>query len=431
MNNTNEKYYNRFNIGQIVRIDSTSKYLVHIGFGGLKYFYSSGRIINVGDFIVFTPQKNNEIEFIDRLENYKYLSDVEAYPWNDRNDIDYSSLPSKCICKNKSFSGYAYGGKSFVILQKNDTSDEIEYNRLQPSYETHLWLNYLYADKEIELLEESAFTDAIQWATEVVEKYDFNEALNSLKVGIRSHSVGVCHDHSGEYITHSFLYLDYLHHNKKSSYFGYREIHDPYLETVIFPDLHIELSQTNERDSTNNQYVNADQCKQFAESIEQEIREKAKKKYNKLNHINTLAYTRIGKLIERNKETNDKINVNKTLAKICWGLYMFKDEGIVPNDTIRQYNLLFETKENSLWETEDILLDVNSVDIENCIKKMRGIHNKIRKTILRDFLNLEDDFQDTFIDEAHPVRVHKRCPDYETAIMSALKNGYGDAFGFE
>lgn len=31
---------------------------------------------------------------------------------------------------------------------------------------------------------------------------------------------------------------------------------------------------------------------------------------------------------------------------------------------------------------------------------------------------------------SQPIKI-KRCPDEETAIMSALKNGYGDAFGFD
>lgn len=45
--------------------------------------------------------------------------------------------------------------------------------------------------------------------------------------------------------------------------------------------------------------------------------------------------------------------------------------------------------------------------------------------------NKEDEALDEFIEsDSHPVTSTKMCPDEETAIMSALKHGCGDVFGF-
>ncbi|MBR1514398.1 MAG: hypothetical protein IJ622_08930 [Bacteroidales bacterium] len=45
--------------------------------------------------------------------------------------------------------------------------------------------------------------------------------------------------------------------------------------------------------------------------------------------------------------------------------------------------------------------------------------------------NKEDEALNEFIEGDSPtIESTKRCPDEETAIMSALKHGYGDAFGF-
>lgn len=45
--------------------------------------------------------------------------------------------------------------------------------------------------------------------------------------------------------------------------------------------------------------------------------------------------------------------------------------------------------------------------------------------------NKEDEALNEFIEsDLHPVPSTKMCPDEETAIMSALKYGYGDVFGF-
>ncbi len=245
----NCRYCDKFNIGQIVRIDETNHlFLTHVGFGRLMFFYLSNPRLRVGDFIVFDYIKDGEVEYVDTLDNYKYVDSIRAYPWEGQDSIDKEDLPQKCICLDNRFSGFAYGAKSFVVLDGAKSSGESKFKRMLPSFESHLLLNSLFADSTPNTyLDDASLSNTIKWATELVDNYDLEKALDSVRVFTESYSHGVCHDHNGEYVTNEYFHLEYLHHNELSSYYDCHSVHDPYLEKVIFPDLDIHLRHTDDR----------------------------------------------------------------------------------------------------------------------------------------------------------------------------------------
>ena len=68
---------------------------------------------------------------------------------------------------------------------------------------------------------------------------------------------------------------------------------------------------------------------------------------------------------------------------------------------------------------------------ENTFEKLYKWYDEWTSKSDYDKENEEDEALEKLIDEeTQPVRQTNICPDEETAIMSALKHGYGDALGF-
>jgi len=68
---------------------------------------------------------------------------------------------------------------------------------------------------------------------------------------------------------------------------------------------------------------------------------------------------------------------------------------------------------------------------EDIFEKMYKWYDEWKSKSDYDREKEEDEALDKFIDDdTPPERPKKICPDEETAIMSALKHGYGDVFGF-
>ena len=69
---------------------------------------------------------------------------------------------------------------------------------------------------------------------------------------------------------------------------------------------------------------------------------------------------------------------------------------------------------------------------EDIFEKMYKWYDEWKSKSDYDREKEEDEALDKFIDDdTPPERPKKICPDEETAIMSALKHGYGDVFGVE
>ncbi len=389
------RYCDKFNIGQIVRIAETNHiFLIHVGFGRLMYFYLSNPRLKVGDFIVFDYIKDGEVEYVDTLDNYKYLDSIRVYPWEGQDSIDKASLPQKCICLDNRFSGFSYGARSFVILDGAKSYEKSKFKRMLPSFESHLLLNSLFADSIPNTdLDDTFLSNIIKWATEIVDNYNLEEALNSVRVFTRSSSIGVCHDHNGEYVTDEYFDLEYLHHNKLSSYYDCHSVHDPYLEKVIFPDLDIHLRHTDDRnpeeDWINPQYPNPNTWEEDAIKIEDEIRNKARTTYNRFEHIGSLVNTKLRTQIKTTRGKERIVEKNKKLAAICWGLYVFKDEKVIDYSTICRYNKLFDQPEDKHLYVGEKLVSLDSNNIYSILKTNEKTSEKMRKTILSDYLKID------------------------------------------
>lgn len=383
MENVEQKRYGqRFNLGLVIHIDhNTHKYLIHIGFCRIKYFFSSSTKIKIGDYVVFDLIQGDEVEYVDVLTNYKFIDTTRGHLIRNWEDgvfdayVDREKEKEEILKKAQNnlqagyksifVSGVCSTGYYYKIIDRIEEKEHLTF----PSQETKLLLHALYPPFEPYVILDSAFfDDTYAWATKVVNEYDFEGALESVKVNIGRSSQSISRDSNGEYFHHAYFYLDYLHHNKRSSYHDRHEIHDSYLEKTVFPDIDIDLSYEDDRDSIRNwinpQYPNPDNWENDAEKIEQEIRNRAMATYDRTKHISSLACEKIQKRISASQyvlQVKNKIEIANIL---CW------EHG------------------SSVLKENSHLDRINSTELEKYNSRVGKFSEKLRKLVFSNILGL-------------------------------------------
>lgn len=312
-------------LGIIVHIiPKTNIFIVDIGWGQLRYFCAD-KDYKIKDVILYEQDyydsvDSNEIKCICRLDDCDYQGNI-------RYDV-YSPSPSESdvVIARRDLFVYWNGYWDLSHKHRNgmQTFDKISNSLLFLSY----------AQPRYPLPNEKDWLKAYSDARKKVEELDIPKMIDELKVEVynndwtRRGSDNVLFCHKGMRYNYSFLY-DYLHDHYLDSIFPkYSEalyhskddeceyIHPKYENTIINRkhDGSIELIKA--------KFDGVD-IDEYCANKTKELRQVALdnyKKYNKDEHINSLAYSHIyWSIIYNYKEENELILKMKGLAEVIWG----------------------------------------------------------------------------------------------------------------
>jgi len=328
-------------LGIIVHVVPKSNiFIVDIGWGQLRYFYAD-RDCKIGDVILYEQDyydsvDSNEIKCIYRLDDCDYQGNI-------RFDV-YRPSPSE--------SDIVIARRDFFVYWKADKSEkQVYWGRMETFDKTSNSLLFLsYANPRYPLPDEKEFLKAYTDARIKVEELNIPKMIEELKVEVynndwtRRGSDNVMFCHKGLRYNYSYHY-DYLHDHYLDSIFPkYSEnlyssedgeciyIHPKYENTIIYrkPNGSIEFRKAKFDGIDIDDYC-ANKTKELRKVALENY-----KKYNKDEHINSLAYSHIYRSIifKYNKE-NELILKMKGLAEVIWGFNHQELIGQINKDNYR------------------------------------------------------------------------------------------------
>lgn len=329
-------------LGIIVHVvPKTNIFIVDVGWGQLRYFFAN-KDYNIDDIILYeeTWDDANEIEPVCRLVDCDYQGNI-------RFDV-YRPSPSESdvVIARRDLFVYWKGYRDCGQIHRNgmQTFDKI----------SNCLLFLSYAEPRYPLPDEKDFLKAYSDARKKVEELDIPQMIEELKVEVynndwtRRGSDNVLFCHKGMRYNYSYHY-DYLHDHYLDSIFPkFSEslysskddeceyIHPKYENTIINrkPDGSVEFVKA--------KFDGVD-IDVYCENKTKELRQVALenfKKYNKDEHVNSLAYSHLycSIIFNYNKE-NELILKMKGLAEIAWG---FKHQEIIEKIDKDNYRHLIE-----------------------------------------------------------------------------------------
>lgn len=358
------------------KVQNSNIFIVDVGWGQLRYF-ASNRHYKVGDYVLYEVDLFWEEEADDRLYEI-YETKEDWLKGEEASKRHYDSNRIKVICRfdecdyqgNIRFDAYRPSpSESDIVIARRDLfvywksynyAGQVSWSSMRSFDKISNSLLFLsYAEPRYPLPGEKVFLKAYSDARKKVEELDIPKMIEELKVEVynndwtRRGSDNVSFGHTGMRYNYSYHY-DYLHDHYLDSIFPkYSEslysskdgeceyIHPKYENTIINrkPDGSIEFRKAKFDGIDIDDY-----CANKTKELRQVALENYKK-YNKDEHINSLAYSDIyWSTIYNYKEENELILKMKGLAEVVWG---FKHQELIEQITLDNYQKLIQNNNSN------------------------------------------------------------------------------------
>lgn len=354
------------------KVQNSNIFIVDVGWGQLRYF-ASNRNYKVGDYVLYEvyywEEEDDDIyyEFYETREDWLKGEEASKTHYDSRirvicrfDDCDYQgNIRFDVYRPSPSESDIVIARRDFFVYWEADKSDgQVYWGRMDTFDKTSNSLLFLsYAKPRYPLPDEKDFLKAYSDARKKVEELDIPKMIEELKVEDyfsewTRKRTGIMFCHKGLRYNYSYHY-DYLHDHYLDSIFPkYSEslysgeddkceyIHPKYEDTIInkTPDGSIEIVKA--------KFESVD-IDVYCENKTKELRQVAwenYKKYNKDEHINSLAYSHIRRTIFKYNKENELILKMKGLAEVIWG---FKHQELIEQITIYNYQKLIQNNNSN------------------------------------------------------------------------------------